>query len=288
MLVGDFKIILIEESRFWLDGGLMFGIVPKTLWQKLMPADADNRIELSVNCLLILCNNKKILIDTGIGDSLKPRYYDIYKYTKGPSLIDQLAEQDVDASEINFVINTHLHFDHAGGDVIHEKKGVKPAFPNAQYIIQEKEWYEATHPNERNRASYMNVDFGALERAQQLLLINGDFQLIPGVKIVLTDGHCAGHQSVEIESEKDKAIFMGDIIPTTAHLKVSYMTAFENHPIELLQIKKKVIEKAVKERWLLIFEHDPNISMSYLEKKEGGLVLKPLPNQGGHAMYRMH
>ncbi len=271
----DFDLILIEESRFCLDGGSMFGIVPKVLWHKLMPADEQNRIELAVNCLLII-GEKKILVDTGIGDSLKPRYHEIYQLKRGRSLIEQLADRGLAAADIDYVINTHLHFDHAGGNVIREGGRVKPAFPNAQYVIQRSEWEDATHPNERSRASYMNDDFTVLEKTGQLRFIDGDCQLLPGLEIMHTGGHCTGHQSVAIELPGGKAVFLGDIIPTAAHLKSTYMTAFDVNPRELMNIKKRIIKQAIKGKWLLIFEHDTNTPMAYLEEKDGKYVLKPI------------
>jgi glyoxylase-like metal-dependent hydrolase (beta-lactamase superfamily II) len=277
--LGQFELSIVSDGKFWLDGGTMFGVVPKVMWDKLNPADDLNRIELGLNCLLIQTPDNKILVDTGIGEKLKERFKDIYRVERDFSLIEVLHRRGIEPEDIDKVISTHLHFDHCGGNTV--KKGGKsvPTFPNAQYIIQRQEWYDATHPNERTKASYLKENFVPLEENAQLLLVDGEQEVSKGVKVIVTNGHTQGHQSVLIESDGIKAIYFGDLIPTTSHIKIPYVMGYDLYPLDIIKKKKDILQTALNEHWLLIFEHDPKTTFAYLIEKDGKQILEPIHNK---------
>lgn len=277
--LGQFELSIVSDGKFWLDGGAMFGIVPKVMWDKLNPADGLNRIELGLNCLLIQTPDNKIFVDTGIGEKLNERFKDIYRVERDFSLIEILHRRGIEPEDIDKVINTHLHFDHCGGNTV--KKGGKsvPTFPNAQYIIQKQEWYDATHPNERTKASYLRENFVPLEENAQLLLVDGEHEVSKGVKVIVTNGHTQGHQSVLIESDGSKAIYFGDLIPTTSHIRISYIMGYDLYPLDIIKKKKDILQTALNEHWLLIFEHDPERPFAYIVEENGKAILQSLHNE---------
>jgi glyoxylase-like metal-dependent hydrolase (beta-lactamase superfamily II) len=277
--LGKFELTIVSDGRFWLDGGAMFGVVPKVIWNRMSPSDDLNRIELGLNCLMIRRKDNLILVDTGIGDKLKDRFRDIYRVQRESGIIQVLRERGIKPEHIDYVINTHLHFDHCGGNTHKHNGTAVPMFPNARYVIQKQEWYDATHPNERTKASYLKENFLPLEEKNQLLLVDGDQEIIEGVKVVVTNGHTRGHQSVLIESQGEKAIYLGDFIPTTSHLKIPYIMSYDLYPLELIERKKIILQTAVDEHWLLIFEHDPDTPFAYIIEENGKAVLQPLHNE---------
>jgi glyoxylase-like metal-dependent hydrolase (beta-lactamase superfamily II) len=277
MQLGEFKLSIVSDGKFWLDGGAMFGVVPKVLWNKLNPADELNRIELALNCLLIQTSEKNVLIDSGIGEKLNDRFKEIYGVEKKYGLLKSLENAGLKPENIDYVINTHLHFDHCGGNTIGRDKGRRiyvPAFPRAKYIIQKQEWYDATHPNERTKASYLRENFIPLEEAGQLVLVEDNYEILPGIKVIVTNGHTKGHQSVIIESGGKKAIYLGDLIPTASHIKIPYVMGYDLFPLDIIEKKKEILDRALKGNWLLVFEHDPKVRFAYLIEKDGKPVLK--------------
>ncbi|OPX17474.1 hypothetical protein BXT86_06290 [candidate division WOR-3 bacterium 4484_100] len=276
MKFGQFLIRIVSDGNFWLDGGAMFGVVPKVLWNKLNPADDQNRIKLALNCLLIDTGNKKVLIDTGVGEKLSEKFKGIYRVERDNGLLSSLRSAGVEPEDIDFVINTHLHFDHCGGNTRVIDKKLTTTFPRAKYVIQKKEWFDATHPNERTRASYLPENFIPIEERGQLILVEGDTEILPGINVILTNGHTAGHQSVLIQSEDRTAIYFGDLVPTTSHLKIPYIMGYDLFPLDIIEKKKEVLEKAMKQQWLLIFEHDPKNPFGYLKEVERKPVFQPI------------
>jgi len=270
MRLGSFELSIVRDATFRLDGGAMFGVIPKTLWERKAPADKKNRILLALNCLLIQTGKERILIDTGIGDKLDGKFIEIYSLKRQNGLLRSLASLGISPDQINKVVLTHLHFDHAGGNtrIGNEGKPI-PTFPRAQYYIQRKEWEDALYTNERTKASYLAENFLPLEEARQLKLIEGDFQIAPGIEAILTGGHTKSHQVVLIQSGGEKAIFWGDLIPTTAHLALPYIMGYDLFPLETMEKKRELLRWAVKERWLSIFEHDPEIALGYLVEEKG-------------------
>ena len=276
MKFGKFLFTIVSDGNFWLDGGAMFGVVPKVLWNKLNPADDQNRIKLALNCLLIDTGNKKVLIDTGVGEKLSEKFKGIYRVERDNGLLSSLRSAGVEPEDIDFVINTHLHFDHCGGNTRVIDKKLTTTFPRAKYVIQKKEWFDATHPNERTRASYLPENFIPIEERGQLILVEGDTEILPGINVILTNGHTAGHQSVLIQSEDRTAIYFGDLVPTTSHLKIPYIMGYDLFPLDIIEKKKEVLEKAMKQQWLLIFEHDPKNPFGYLKEVERKPVFQPI------------
>lgn len=276
MIFGDFSIELLSDGSFWLDGGAMFGVVPKVFWNKLTPADEANRIELGLNCLLIKTEDNNILVDTGVGEKIDEKFGEIYKVDKSKDLIRSLEDAGLSPENIDYVINTHLHFDHAGGNTRVKGENIVPSFPDAEHVIQRGEWEDALNPNERTQASYLKENLLPIQEAGLLQLVDGDTEILPGIKVIVTRGHTKNHQSVLIESQGKRALYLGDLIPTTAHIKVPYVMGYDLYPLETIETKKEILDKAVQEQWLLIFEHDPKIGMGYLEKREGKFKLRPI------------
>jgi glyoxylase-like metal-dependent hydrolase (beta-lactamase superfamily II) len=288
---GSFKFSIVSDGTFWLDGGAMFGVVPKVLWNRLNPADDSNRIELGLNCLLVKTPTEKILIDTGVGENLNDRFKEIYRVERDFGVITALEKIGIKPGDIDFVINTHLHFDHCGGNTMlpspcpppqvgrdRGRSKFVPTFPRATYIIQKQEWLDAMSPNERTKASYLQENFIPIEEAGQLLLVDGEHEVTSGIKVIVTNGHTRGHQSVIIESDGKKAAYLGDLIPTTSHIKIPYIMGYDLYPLDIIERKKEILKKALQEHWLLIFEHDPKIAFAYLVEENGKIVLKEIQN----------
>ena len=277
MRLGRFEIFALTDGRFRLDGGAMFGIVPKPLWEKTHPPDQRNRILMNLGVLLIKAHGKNILVDSGAGAKLPPKWQDIYAVEHTPSLIESLARLKLAPSDIDIVINTHLHFDHAGGNTIQNHQGlILPAFSKARYFIQKGEWDWARTSHERTRFAYMKEDFEPLEKSGQIVFLGGDEEIQKGVRVIKTPGHTEHHQCVLVEAEGQKAIFLGDLIPMASHIPYSYIMGYDLYPLMTLETKKKILEQAHRERWLLIFQHDPRISMGYLKQTDGKFSVEPL------------
>ncbi len=271
-----FELFPVLDGYFRIDGGAMFGAVPKVLWSKLTVPDRKNRVRLSLNCLLIRAADKTILVDTGLGYQYSKKTVELYGMERKSDLLSSLARLEVDPSDVDYVINTHLHFDHCGGNTRKVDGRFVPAFPNAMYVIQRQEWYGASNPDERSRASYRMNDFNPVEDAGKVMFVDGDEEVVPGIKVLLTNGHTLGHQSVMITGRTGTALYLGDVMPTTHHLKPHYLTGFDEYPVDLMHRKKDIIERAQKEKWLLIFEHDPAVVFARLTEKKGKVSLEPL------------
>ncbi|HCS49322.1 MAG TPA: MBL fold metallo-hydrolase [Candidatus Aminicenantes bacterium] len=256
--LGDYDIYGLRDGFFYLDGGAMFGVVPKTLWEKKCPADAQNRIRLALNSLLIKTPAALVLVETGIGSKLDRKFQDIYCVEQNPGLLGSLARLGFAPEEIDFVINTHLHFDHCGGNTIRDEKGaVVPAFPRARYIIQKGEWEWAMNPHEREKGSYQAENFRPLADFGLLRLVDGDAPVTEGVEVILAPGHTARHQCVKVVSGGKTLVYLGDLVPTSAHIGLAYGMSYDLHPLENLENKRKLYSQAVAEDWILAFVHDP-------------------------------
>lgn len=271
MKLGAFEIYPVSDGRFRLDGGAMFGVVPKALWEKCCPADEFNRIPLSLTALLIRANGKNILVDTGLGPKEDEKFQRMFAVERTPTILESLKRLGLGPDDIHLVINTHLHFDHAGGNTIREGDGsIRSAFPKARYVIQYGEFEDAACANERTRASYRPDNFTPIEHINQWEFLHGDTELVPGVTAVVTAGHTRCHQSVKIESEGQVAFFLGDLIPTISHLPLPYIMGYDLFPIQTLETKRWVLDRAFEEKWLLLFEHDPLAQGGYVCKDQEG------------------
>lgn len=266
MQFGDLKLTLLNGGNFRLDGGAMHGVVPKTIWSRLVSCDALNRVEYATNCLLVEGNGHRTLIETGNGDKFPAKEREIYGIDHDQSVERSLRALGVEPDSIDCVVMTHLHFDHSGGTTRRSPSGrLEPVFPRARHVIQRGEYQDATHPHERNRASYLAENFGPLEEAQLLQLVDGQAQCAPGISVIPTPGHTAHHQSVLIDDgQGHKALFLGDVVPTSLHVKLPFIMAYDLDVVGTLESKRRLLGRAVDERWLVVFGHDKDLQAGYL------------------------
>lgn len=269
--IGDLTVHAIQAGGQKLDGGAMFGVVPKPLWERKIPADERNRIQLGMRCLLIEHQSGLILIDTGTGNKENEKFKDIYGIEnegaeRGTLLEDGLRELGVAPSDIGIVINTHLHFDHAGGNTrLRDDGSLEISFPKARYFVKRGEYDYAMHPNERTAASYFDRNYTPLEAAGKLELIAREKDIVKGIRVIPTPGHTPFHQSVLIESAGERAFYLGDMIPTHAHLPLPWIMGYDVEPLVTLEAKRRILKQAVDEQWLLIFEHDAVVPWGRVE-----------------------
>jgi glyoxylase-like metal-dependent hydrolase (beta-lactamase superfamily II) len=260
--LGRWRIHAIQAGGQKLDGGAMFGVVPKTLWERRLKADERNRIQLGMRCLLIEHDLGPILIDTGAGNKETDKFYDIYGIENsgktGPTqLEDALGQVGVRPEDVVMVINSHLHFDHAGGNTLKDESGaVRPSFPNARYVMQRGEYEWAMHTNERTAASYFTPNYEPVRESGQMELIDGDREIVTGIHSVKTPGHTPHHQGLLLESDGERAFYIADLVPTTAHLPLPWIMGYDVEPLVTLETKRRILKQAVDEDWLVIFEHD--------------------------------
>lgn len=275
MLVGDIEIFVLTEGFVRLDGGAMFGVVPKPLWEKKFLADERNRIRLAMNCLLIRTAGKQIVVETGAGDKWDAKMRDIYGLEGETRLPELLASRGTRLAEVDLVINTHLHFDHCGWNTRRLDGKVVPTFPNARYVVQKGELEHAKHPTERDRASYLPENFAPIEENGQFWELEGDREVAPGVEVLRVPGHTRDMQCVRITSRGKTAFFFADLVPTTAHIPYPWIMGYDLYPLTTLENKKRLLPQAVRERWLCLFAHDPNMPVACLREREGKIVAEP-------------
>ena len=267
MKLGEFEIYPVTDGRFRLDGGAMFGVVPKVLWEKCCAADERNRIALGLNCLLISAHGENILVDTGLGGKEIGKFQEMFAVDRTPPLHESLKELGVSHDDIHLVINTHLHFDHADGNTVLDDHGaLVPSFPKAKYFVQRGEYEDAARANERTKASYRRENFTPVAHVNRWEFLDGDTDLLPGISAVVTQGHTRCHQGVKIESEGKIAFYLGDLIPTVSHLPLPYVMGYDLYPLQTLETKRWILDRAFEEQWLLVFEHDPHVQMGYVKK----------------------
>lgn len=275
--LGEFELHSIHDGFFSLDGGAMFGIVPRPLWEKVAEPDDRHRIRLSLNTLLIRAKGKNILVDTGIGSKHDANFADLYRIQHPPSVASSLAKIGLRPFDINFVVLSHLHFDHAGGATVMNNGIPEPAFPWATYIVQEGMWHEAQEDNPRTKGSYRRDDFIPLERTGRLKLVQGDFEVVPGVRCMLTGGHVRNHQIVMAESEGEKACYWADLLPTSGHVKPAWVMGYDLQPAEVAERKARMIADAIREEWVNAFDHDPKVAMAkFVSDGKGGVRVASL------------
>jgi glyoxylase-like metal-dependent hydrolase (beta-lactamase superfamily II) len=264
--VGRFTVHEIQAGAQQLDGGAMFGVVPKPLWERRIAADARNRIPMGMRCLLIEHESGLILLDTGAGNKENAKFAEIYGLENAGSEIDGVArtalEDGIAAAghrleDVSLVINTHLHFDHAGGNTFVDAAGaVRAALPNARYVVQAGEHHYATHTNERTAASYFARNWEPLRETGRLDLIDGNREIVAGISVLRTPGHVPHHQSVLLDGGGEIACFLGDVCPTTYHLPLPWIMGYDVEPLVTLESKRWLLKRAHEERWTVIFEHD--------------------------------
>ena len=283
--LGAFRIHALEAGLVRLDGGAMFGVVPKPLWERRIPADARNRIPLATRCLLVETPDALVLVETGLGNKEDAKFRDIYGVdnaaSPGSGAPDRLQEAvrlaGFSPEDVGVVVNTHLHFDHAGGNTFRDAEGaVRLSFPNARYHVQRGEWDWAHRANERTQASYLPDNFVPVMKAGRLELVEGAVEIVPGIATLPTPGHCPFHQSVLVRSGGETACFMADVVPTMAHLPLPWIMGYDVEPLVTLESKRALLRRAVDERWLLVSTHDPATPWGYVEADAKGVALRPV------------
>jgi glyoxylase-like metal-dependent hydrolase (beta-lactamase superfamily II) len=271
--LGRFQLTELQTGWQRLDGGAMFGVVPKTLWEKQIPADDKNRIPLALRCLYIDAGDRKIVVDTGIGDKFSEKQNQIYGVEGFAGGIRGVMErQGLDHRTVTDVILTHLHFDHAGGATQRKAdgSGFEPTFPNATYYLQRRALEWAQRPTEKDRASFRSDDWEALLHGECLKLLSDAADICEGVSVVLSEGHAVAQQLVLIDGEDDgKLLYCGDVIPTSAHIPLPYVMSYDLHPLKTLEEKRILLAQALEENWALYFEHDPKIAASRVIEVDG-------------------
>lgn len=271
-LLGRTRIHALQAGGVRLDGGAMFGVVPKTLWERRIPADANNRIGMGMRCLLVEHPEGLVLIDTGVGNKEDAKFLEIYAIEAAVpghrSMLDAaLAAAGFTAADVKVVINSHLHFDHAGGNTARAADGsIEPAFPNARYIAHAGEFDYATHTNERTGASYFPSNWEVLQANGMLQLVDGAKDLVPGIRYRHTPGHTPFHQSVIIDGDGETGVFLADLCPTTAHIPLPWIMGYDVEPLRTLESKRALWTDAVAGQWLAIFEHDASTAWGRIVK----------------------
>ena len=273
MQFGDFRIEVVPDTEFRLDGGAMFGVVPYTLWSKVSPPDERNRIRMNMNCLFIETGRERILIETGIGDKWDTKGADIYGIKRQRPLRESVeAIAGSKPEDVTIVINTHLHFDHAGGNTMRDDKGkIVPTFPNARYLIARSEYEHAERPTERDRASYLPENWRSLKESGQLELKEENYEVVPGVLMETVTGHNHSMQCARVEQAGRTLFCFADLVPTRAHVPLAWIMGYDLYPVETLEAKKRLLPQAARENWLCFFYHDPDVPLCRLIEKDGRL-----------------
>jgi glyoxylase-like metal-dependent hydrolase (beta-lactamase superfamily II) len=276
MHLGEIEVRYLDGGPFGLDGGAMFGVVPKPLWEKKSPPDERNRIRMRANSLLVRSGGKTILVETGNGTKLDPKLRTIYGVADGDPLLDSLHKAGVDPKDIDIVINTHLHFDHAGGNTHFVGGRAVPTFSRARYIVQKNELDHAFHPTERDRASYFPENYQPLIDSQQWDLVDGPAEIVPGISVERVPGHNADLHAVKISGGGKTLAFVADLLPTRHHIPLPWIMAYDLYPLQSLETKRKWIPQIVKEGWIVVFGHDPDVAAATLHEHDGKIEAEPV------------
>lgn len=271
--IGPYTLHAIDTGQFGLDGGAMFGIVPKPLWSQRIEPDAQNRIPLRMRCLLLVGPDRVVLIDTGIGDTFAgTKYEDLFAVDHSTATLDaSLSDCGVAPADVTDVILTHLHFDHAGGSTRHTENGPAVRFPNATYHVQRRHWDWATDPNPKEAQSFRADTFAPIEEAGQLHRVDGAGTLLPHVDVSLVHGHTEAQQIVTVRDADTTLVYVADLLPTTHHLPAAWTMAYDVRPLQTIEEKEEFLEAAVDSEWKLFFEHDPQVAVADLDRTDRGI-----------------
>ena len=283
MQFGDYRVEIVPDTEFRLDGGAMFGVVPRNLWSQVCPPDDQNRIRLNMNCLFVEAERERILIDTGIGEKWSGKQAAMYGIERERSLEESLrAITGYGPDDITTVVNTHLHFDHAGGNTrLDEQGAIIPTFPQARYLISRDEFEHAQTPTERDRASYLPDNWRPLQESGQLELREGDYEVVPGLRMETHAGHNRSMQCARLESGGQTLFGFADIVPTRAHVQFAWIMGYDLYPVETLVAKKTLLPQAAREDWLCLFYHDPDAPLCRVIEEDGKLRVAQLQNPKG-------
>jgi glyoxylase-like metal-dependent hydrolase (beta-lactamase superfamily II) len=277
MQFGDYRLEIVPDTEFHLDGGAMFGVVPRTLWSKVCPPDEDNRIRMNMNCVFIDTGKERILIETGIGEKWSAKHTAMFGITRKRSLAESLrAVAGVEPDSISIVINTHLHFDHAGGNTLLNGTGAAaPAFSNARYFVSRDEVEHAEAPSERDRASYLPENWRPLVAGGQLEMKDAAYEVVPGLQMETYAGHNRSMQCWRLKREGQTLFGFADLVPMRAHVPFAWIMGYDLYPTETLEVKKKLLPQAAREGWSCLFYHDPDEPLCRIEERDGKLQAVP-------------
>jgi len=280
MQLGDYRVEIIQDTEFRLDGGAMFGVVPRKLWARDCPPDDENRIRMNMNCVFVDTGSEKILIETGIGDKWSAKQLSMYGIDRARPLTETLkAHAGVSADEITIVVNTHLHFDHAGGNTSLNAEGSPVAtFPKARYFVSGAELDHADRPTERDRASYLPENWRPLVESGQLEARDADYEVVPGLKMRTVAGHNRSMQCWCLERSGNTMFGFADLIPMRAHVRLPWIMGYDLYPVETLEAKKRILPQAARENWICMFYHDPDEPLCRLQ--QGEKEFSPIPYRG--------
>jgi glyoxylase-like metal-dependent hydrolase (beta-lactamase superfamily II) len=273
MQFGDYRIEVVPDAEFWLDGGAMFGVVPRALWARVAPPDEQNRVRLNANCLFIETERERILIETGIGDKWTPKQAEMYGIERARPLAESVkASTGYSADEITVVVNTHLHFDHAGGNTTKDAAGrIVPAFPNARYYVSRAEYEHAQAPHERDRASYLPENWRPLLDSGQLELQPAEYEIVSGLRMETVAGHSRTMQCARLTSAGRTLFCFADLVPTRAHVPLAWIMGYDLYPVETLEAKKRLLPQAANDDWLCLFYHDAAAPLARIVETDGKL-----------------
>ena len=276
--LGDYELFLVSDGTYQLDGGVYFGVVPKALWSRKKAADEENLIRVGLNCLLARSDSHTILVETGIGEKLDEKRVRLYGVQRERSLPEDIAARGIDPDSIDLVVNTHLHFDHCGGNSRWQGSQAVPVFPRARYSVQRGEWEHAHLRHDRDRVSYLDENYDPLVASGQMTLLDGGATLAPGLVVRVTPGHTRNLQVVLIQSGGQTCAYFSDLVPSTAHLNPTWVAAFDLFPLETIENKKRLLAQAAAENWLCVFVHDAEHPWGYVRVGEGGKCeFEPVP-----------
>jgi glyoxylase-like metal-dependent hydrolase (beta-lactamase superfamily II) len=271
MNFGDFELTAVSDGLYRLDGGAFFGIIPKSMWSKKVQADQNNLVSVGLNSIVVRTGKQTILIETGVGNKLSEKMQRIYG--QPAKLLENLSAAGVSPEEIDIVINSHLHFDHCGWNTLRQGERVVATFPKATYYAPEGEWLHGHKPLERDAISYIGENYDPLVESGQMKLLRGDQEIVSGVSVRVFPGHTETMQAIILQSGGKTACYISDLIPTTAHLDLTWGMAFDLFPVQTIESKKKYYARAIPERWLTMFTHDPAVPWGYVEKDESGKMV---------------
>ena len=271
LALGDFDLTVFPDGTYYLDGGAFFGVVPKVMWSRQVKADEQNRVVVGLNSLLVRTGKHNVLIETGIGNKLSEKMAKIYG--QPAKLLENLSAGGIAPDDIDVVINTHLHFDHCGWNTVRKNGQVVATFPKAQYYVQEGEWQHGRRQHERDAISYISENYDPLIDSGQMHLLHGEQEIVSGVFVKIFPGHTANMQAVIIKSGGKTACYISDLIPTTVHLDLTWVMAFDLFPLETIESRKRYYAQALPEGWLTIFTHDPKVPLAYVEKDQSGKMV---------------
>ena len=272
LTLGDFELSVFSDGTYPLDGGAFFGVIPKIMWSRKLPADERNYVTSGLNSLLIRTGTQTVLVETGMGNKLADRM--VKFYGQPAKLLENLAAGGIAPEDVDIVINSHLHFDHCGWNTVRDKNGkVVPTFPSAKYYAPEGEWQYARKPSERDSISYIPENYDPLVASGQMTLLKGGEEIVPGISVETFRGHTASMQAIFVRSGGKTACYISDLIPTTAHIDISWGMGFDLYPLDTIESKKRYYARALPEKWLTVFTHDAKTPWAYVERDEIGKMV---------------